>query len=195
MRWKINQLLIVPCPQHTTPSLFRSFKAWLATRFPGNGLLGSGHSGGFTGVKEDTFVSDDMDHCEFLLSIALTDRWLDLSWEVIIFYSPVGHGSFRLSWQIWRSRLSEAPFLLSWLGTSIWSRIMWTKVWLVWTSRACNFSMIVLLRWPFGKLPALWLGSPGLISSVDPECHASGPSVRLVGGEFFVMQPESRYAD
>ena len=152
MRWKINQLLIVPCPQHTTPSLFRSFKAWLATRFPGNGLLRSGHSGGFTGVKEDTFVSNDMDRCEFLLIIALTDRWLDLSWEVIIFYSPVGHGSFRLSWQIWRSRLSEAPFLLSWLGTSIWSNLMQIKSCPMWTSLACDYLMTTLPRWPLEKL-------------------------------------------
>jgi hypothetical protein len=45
----------------------------------------SGHSGGILlGVK-------DMDHREFFVSMALTHRHSNLSWEVIIVYGPVDH--------------------------------------------------------------------------------------------------------
>ncbi|KAM0894533.1 hypothetical protein ACQ4PT_024480 [Festuca glaucescens] len=52
----------------------------------------SGHSGGILlGVKEDTFEVEDMDHGEFFVSMAVTHKRSNLSWEVIIVYGPADH--------------------------------------------------------------------------------------------------------
>ncbi|KAM0867146.1 hypothetical protein ACQ4PT_042150 [Festuca glaucescens] len=52
----------------------------------------SGHSGGILlGVNEDTFEVEDMDHGEFFVSMAVTHKRSNLSWEVIIVYGPTDH--------------------------------------------------------------------------------------------------------
>ncbi|KAK1618982.1 hypothetical protein QYE76_024499 [Lolium multiflorum] len=52
----------------------------------------SGHSGGILlGVREDTFEVEDMEHGEFFVSMAVTHRRSNLSWEVIIVYGPADH--------------------------------------------------------------------------------------------------------
>ncbi|KAE8816186.1 hypothetical protein D1007_06305 [Hordeum vulgare] len=56
-------------------------------------LPASGHFGGILlVVREDAFSVQDMDRGEFFLSMAITDRRVHLSWEVIIVYGPVDHG-------------------------------------------------------------------------------------------------------
>jgi hypothetical protein len=50
------------------------------------------HSGGILlGVKGDPFEVDEMDHREFIVSMALTRRCSNLRWEVIIVYGPADH--------------------------------------------------------------------------------------------------------
>jgi exonuclease III len=52
----------------------------------------SAHSGGILlGVKEDTFEVEDMDHGEFFVSMVVTHKRSNLSWEVIIVYGPADH--------------------------------------------------------------------------------------------------------
>ncbi|KAE8809575.1 hypothetical protein D1007_13868 [Hordeum vulgare] len=56
-------------------------------------LPATGHSGGILlGVREDTFSMEDMDRGEFFMSMAVTDRRVHLSWEVIIVYGPADQG-------------------------------------------------------------------------------------------------------
>ncbi|KAE8766271.1 hypothetical protein D1007_62561 [Hordeum vulgare] len=55
-------------------------------------LPASGHSRGILlGVREETFLLEDMDQGEFFVSMAITDRRTHLSWEVIIVYGPADH--------------------------------------------------------------------------------------------------------
>ncbi|KAE8778727.1 hypothetical protein D1007_48323 [Hordeum vulgare] len=55
-------------------------------------LPATGHSGGILlGIREDAFSVKDMDRGEFFVSMAVTDRRVHLSWEVIIVYGPVVH--------------------------------------------------------------------------------------------------------
>ncbi|KAE8796856.1 hypothetical protein D1007_27980 [Hordeum vulgare] len=55
-------------------------------------LPATGHSWGILlGVREDAFSVEDMDRGEFFVSMAVTDRRVHLSWEVIIVYGPTDH--------------------------------------------------------------------------------------------------------
>ncbi|KAI4984215.1 hypothetical protein ZWY2020_047913 [Hordeum vulgare] len=55
-------------------------------------LPAKGHSwGNLLGVREDAFSVEDMDRGEFFVSMAVTDRRVHLSWEVIIVYGPAHH--------------------------------------------------------------------------------------------------------
>jgi exonuclease III len=52
----------------------------------------TGHSGGILlGVKEETFEVEDMDHGDFFVSMAVTHKRSNLSWEIIIVYGPADH--------------------------------------------------------------------------------------------------------
>ncbi|KAE8778785.1 putative NOT transcription complex subunit VIP2 [Hordeum vulgare] len=56
-------------------------------------LPAAGHSGGILlGVREDAFSVEDMDRGEFFVSMAITDRRVHLSWEVIIVYGSADRG-------------------------------------------------------------------------------------------------------
>jgi exonuclease III len=61
-------------------------------KFSWNWIPANGHSGGILlGAKEDTFEVDDMDRGEFFVSMSLTHRRTNLSWEIIIVYGPADH--------------------------------------------------------------------------------------------------------
>jgi exonuclease III len=56
-------------------------------------LPATGISGGILlGVREDLFSVEDMDRGELFLNMAVTDRRVNLIWEVIIVYGPANHG-------------------------------------------------------------------------------------------------------
>lgn len=59
-------------------------------KFTWQWLPATGHSSGILlGVKKDTFMVDDMDRGELFVSMSLTYRRSNLSWEAIIIYGLV----------------------------------------------------------------------------------------------------------
>jgi hypothetical protein len=72
--------------------LLHELKGLSRNKFAWHWAPALGHSSGIhLGVKEDTFEVEDMDHGEFFVSMALTHRHSNLSWEVIIVYGPTDH--------------------------------------------------------------------------------------------------------
>jgi hypothetical protein len=73
-------------------SLLHELEGLSRHKFAWHWAPASGHSGGILlGVKEDTFEVEDTDHGDIFVSMALTHRHSNLSWEVIIFYGPTDH--------------------------------------------------------------------------------------------------------
>jgi hypothetical protein len=82
-------------------------------KFAWHWVPASCHSGGILlGVKGDPFEVDEMDHGEFIVSMALTRRRSNLRWEVIIIYGPADHSRSPIFLAELRSKVERCTILV-----------------------------------------------------------------------------------